>query len=161
MKIPEIVDALSAMETPVVDRSVCEKLFGLRRRRTRDLMRHFAGYRCGNAMLVDRLALIHALKQISESPDAVEERERQQKLAAELDRLQRHHAAARVRIPVSADTQDRTVQDLPAGVRLEAGRLTIEFNGALQLLSYLYEISQTASNDYDSFRRAVEADSAA
>jgi hypothetical protein len=151
LRIPEIVDSLMALDSPVVDRCILEKLFGLRERRARELMHRFAGYECGNTVIIDRLALIDALQRIAQSPDATAERARRERLSAELDKMRSYRAAARVQIPVAADVNDRTVADLPAGVKLETGRLTIEFDSPLQLLSKLYELSQAAANDLDGF----------
>jgi hypothetical protein len=154
LRIPEIVDSLKALATPVVDRCIIEQLFGLRERRARELMQRFAGYQCGNAVVLNRVALIDALQQMCETPDAVVERARRERLSAELERTKRYRSALSVRIP------ERTLADLPAGVRLEIGRLTIEFDGAVELLSSLFELSKAAANDFDRFRRAVEANPA-
>jgi hypothetical protein len=155
LKIPAIVDSLTALNSPVVDRSVFEKLFGLRARRARELMHRFTGYECGNTVVIDRLALIDALQRIAESPEAIAERARKERLSAELARMERYRSASLVRIPVPADVHDRTVADLPAGVKFEAGRLTIDFDNPLQLLSKLYELSQAAANDLDGFNAAA------
>ena len=37
-RIPEIIETLSAMGVPAVDRATCERLFGVRRHRAIDLM---------------------------------------------------------------------------------------------------------------------------
>ena len=50
----------------------------------------------------------------------------------------------------------RKLADLAAGVALEPGHLHIEFVGAEDLLSKLYELAQAASNDFDRFRAAAE-----
>ena len=48
-------------------------------------------------------------------------------------------------------------QDLPKGVTLTAGRLTVEFFGVQDLLSRLYELSQSAAADFDRFASLAEA----
>jgi hypothetical protein len=66
------------MDVPVIDRSVCEPLFGVRRRRANQLMRYFDGYQAGRAFLLDRLALIEKLVPLEASAEfALEERRRQ------------------------------------------------------------------------------------
>ena len=64
LHIPEIVDLLAASQAPVVDRTACERIFGLGRRRAIDLMQKFGGYRAGNSVLLDRQALIHSLQKL-------------------------------------------------------------------------------------------------
>jgi len=34
LEMADIIDQLSALDTPVVDRAVCERLFGVKRRRS-------------------------------------------------------------------------------------------------------------------------------
>jgi hypothetical protein len=74
-----------------------------------------------------------------------------------IDQLRRHQAAARVRIPVEPGVSRRKLDELSAGIALEAGRLHIEFAGAEDLLAKLYELAQAASNDFDRFRAAGPA----
>ena len=64
LPIPSIIDAPGQFSAPVVDRATGERLFGLRRRRAIDLMPRFGGYQALSAMLVDRMALIEALRRI-------------------------------------------------------------------------------------------------
>src|ERR1022692_2100735 len=54
LRVPEILAELAALDVPVLDRAVCERLFRLRRRRTIDLIRCFGGYQAGRTFLVDR-----------------------------------------------------------------------------------------------------------
>ena len=156
LQIPAIIDTLAAMSTPVVDRAVCERLFGLRRRRAIDLMRRFGGYQAGSAFLVDRVGLIETLRELEGDPATAEERHRKERLSVKLEEARRLQAAAQVRISVSADVQQRRVCDLPGGVSLRAGHLMIDFAGVEQLLSKLYELSQAAAYDYDAFCSAAD-----
>ena len=160
LHIPAMIDSLAAMSAPVVDRAVCERLFGLRRRRAIDLMRRFGGYQAGSAFLVDRLGLLEMLRRIESDPGTAEERHRKQRLSAQLDEARRLRRASQVCIAVAPDVHGRRVCDLPEGVRLRVGQLTIDFVGVEQLLSNLYELSQAAAYDYDSFCSAVTATAA-
>jgi hypothetical protein len=54
LQIPIILERLQALDVPVVDRSVCERVFGVRRRQAVKLMHQFGGYRSGNAVLGGR-----------------------------------------------------------------------------------------------------------
>ena len=159
LRIPSIIDALSQMDAPVVDRAVCESLFGVRRRWAIELLAKFGGYRSANTLLVSRVKLIEQLQLIHADPDTEQEVRRKERLAEQIVTLQHHRAAANVRIPVAPDVHNRRVRDLPEGIRLEAGRLMIEFAGAEQLLSRLYELSQAAANDFEAFRATAETGS--
>jgi hypothetical protein len=61
LRLPEIRAALERFDAPVVDRSVIEELFGLRRRRAIVLMHQLGGYQAGRTFLVDRLRLLGRL----------------------------------------------------------------------------------------------------
>ena len=45
---------------------------------------------------------------------------------------------------------------LPDGVALGPGRLTVEFEGAEDLLAKLYELAQTVAGDFEEFKAVVE-----
>jgi hypothetical protein len=156
LQIPEIVTILEALEVPVVDRSVIERLFGLRRRRAIELLRFFGGYQAGRTFLVDRRRLIDQLRRLAEGGDFQAEGRRQERLDGKLDQLRRDQAAARVKIPVSPDVCSRRMTELSAEVALEPGHLHIEFSSTEDLLAKLYELAQAASNDFDRFRAAAE-----
>jgi hypothetical protein len=156
LHVPGIIAMLETFDVPVVDRSVIEHLFGLRRRRAIELLHRFGGFETGRTFLVDRLRLIDQLRGLLESDDFQSESRRRERLDHKIDQLRRHQAAARVRIPVEPNVQERNVAGLSAGVALEAGHLHIEFSGTEELLAKLYELSQAAANDFDRFRAAVE-----
>jgi hypothetical protein len=156
LHIPDIIAMLEVFDVPVVDRSMVEHLFGLRRHRAIELLHRFGGYTAGRTFLVDRRVLIEHLRRLAEGEDFQAESLRRERLDHKVDQLRRHQAAARVRIPVERDVRNRNVAALSAGVALEAGHLHIEFSGTEDLLSKLYELSQAASNDFDRFRTVAE-----
>ena len=156
LAIPRIIDQLELMTVPVVDRATCEVLFQVRRRQAINLIAWFGGYTSGNSLLIDRQLLINSLRKMDADPDVRMERCRKQRLIGELDKTNRFRAAARIRIPVTADVHGLTLPKLPDTVQLSPGRLSIQFEGVEQLLTRLYELSQAAANDFDGFRLAAE-----
>ena len=86
LRIPEIVASLSELEVPVVDRAICERLFRVRRRRAIELIQHFGGYRSGNTVLVDRLALIRQLNHLNADSEVDRERRRKAETVGEIGR---------------------------------------------------------------------------
>ena len=155
LQIPEILDQLTALDTPVIDRAVCERLFGVKRRRAIQLMQTFGGFRSGNTILVDRSHLIRGLQGLLNGDTYVREHRRKHKLADSLNDLHRHRAAARIILPVSPDVHNRTVDSLPAGISLERGRLRIDFASVEELFAKLYELAQAAANDYDTIAEVI------
>jgi hypothetical protein len=81
LRVPEILEELRALDVPVVDRAVCERLFRLRRRRAIDLIHFFGGYQAGRTFLIDRPKLVAQLEQIRDSPDFKMEWRRKDRLA--------------------------------------------------------------------------------
>jgi hypothetical protein len=157
LQIPEIIEALQQLSTPVVDRALCEGIFGLRRRRTIDVMRSFGGYQAGNTILIDRIALIDRLREIADSPYARGEQRRKEKLNSHLAELYRFRKAVRVRIAVPPECRETRMHELGRSIQLQPGRLTIAYSNIEELLTNLYTFSQTAANDFEAFCSMVEA----
>src|SRR3954468_3349682 len=118
LRLPEIVATLSAMDVPVIDRSMCERLFGVRRRRAVELMQRFGGYQVGHTLLADRLRLIQQLQALDTDPDVLHERRRKETLSAELDRLRQSSVGAAVCIEIPRPSGPSADSSLPSGVSI-------------------------------------------
>jgi hypothetical protein len=158
LRVPEILAELSALDVPIVDRAVCERLFRLRRRRAIDLIRCFGGYQAGRTFLVDRPKLVAQLEQIRDSPDFKMEWRRKERLAERLDAIRRLQAGARVVIPAEPETGRRRLPDLPPGVGLSSGALHIQFQSPEELLSKLFALAQAIANDYEAFEKRTSGE---
>jgi len=156
LRVPEILEELAALDVPVVDRAVCERLFHLRRRRAIDLMRAFGGYQAGRTFLIDRPKLAAQLEQIRTSPDFKMEWQRKQRLWERLEAIRRLQTGARVAIPVAAEVLSRRLPDLPPGVGLSPGELHIRFESPEELLSKLFALAQAIANDYEAFEKRTQ-----
>ena len=149
--IPEIVARLSAMQSPVVDRSTVEQLFGVRRRRATDLVQYFGGYRVGNTASVDREKLIRQLEELSNDPEALREQHRKLRISEELEKIAQQTRAARIVIGNFRPAPDETLWALPHGVSIAGGRLVVEFDCVQELLMQLYKLAQAAAADFERF----------
>jgi hypothetical protein len=158
MRIPEIVETLSGLTAPVVDRAMCEQLFRVGRRRAIDLIQIFGGYRAGNAVLVDRARLLDHLRQLAADPDIQHESQRKERLSINLDLLKEHRAATRIIIKADPMARRKNSGGLPDGIVLQPGKLTIEFTGTEDLLSRLYALSQAAAADFEGFTALAEGE---
>lgn len=156
LHIPEIVEQLEAFDVPVVDRAVVERLFGLRRRQAIELLHRFGGYQAGKTFLIERHHLIEQLAQLARSEEFQSEIVRKERLDQAIDRLRRDRVALQVKIPVQPDVWGRRMATLAAGIRLEAGRLQVDFDSSEDLLAKLFELAQTAANDFNRFCAAAE-----
>src|SRR5947208_1248285 len=142
LHVPNILEQLRAISTPLLDRAAVEQLFGVRRRRAHALMGRFGGFQTGRTFLVDRLELITSLEALERGDDFDREQRRKERLSSELETLRRQLPGRRVSISAPADVRDHGMADLPAGVHLRPGELRVEFSGTEDLLRKLYELSQ-------------------
>jgi hypothetical protein len=152
-KLDEILETLRGMESSHLDRQAVQKLFGVRERRARQIMAGLPGLRAGNASAVLRTALIVRLEETASGGVFQWEVNRRALVVEELDRTRRHLAARRVRIP--ADRQERKVADLSLDIALQPSSLRIQFQGAEDLATKLFELSQVMANDWPAFARKV------
>ena len=156
--IDEICRELEALPRPFVDRATVEFLLGIRRRRAQQIMAPCIAERLGSNGLADRDALVTHLRRLAAGEDADYERQRRRKVAAALsewrkERLERPQLL--VEAPLQVLTQE--FKDLPAGVRLEPGLITVSFDQPQQALEKLLALAMAISNDFDGFERQVRS----
>jgi hypothetical protein len=158
-KLPRIIEELSALPAPVVDRATMETLFGVGRRRAHELMARFSsgrGYTAGKTVLLDRQDLLAQLRALEETPDVQWEHQRRAKVSAAVGDIRRHAAASRISVVVPAKVVETTLDDLPEGVQLRPGILTVEFSTGEELVARLFALSQALVNDYEGLERLVK-----
>ena len=110
--------------------------------------------RFGAAGVADRNALITRLEQIAAGDDAFYEIERRRKVATMIGDLRRERLETpRLLIEAPTAVVNQEFDDLPVGIRLEAGRITIDFDDPHQGLEKLLALAMAISNDFDRFER--------
>jgi hypothetical protein len=60
-----------------------------------------------------------------------------------------------VEIRVPTETRFQTIASLPSVIRLAPGEVRIEFGDPQELLSYLFQLAQALTNDFDSFEDVI------
>lgn len=146
-RLPGIIQALNGITAPVLDRSSIESLFALRRRQAQKLMRTWGGFQSGRTSLIERTALLRKLKRLANGADVQAEVQRRRRLTDEL-------SAVRIRV---VDVK-ASAAELPSGIQLEPGRLTIGFESVEELLERLFLLSQAAARDFDGFCARLKTD---
>jgi hypothetical protein len=154
-RLPAIIGELKVLAAPVIDRALVERLFFLKRRQAIDLCHRFGGFQAGRTFLVDRLHLIRELEQLHRDPDFEHEMHRKQRLSEMVADARRLRAGAEVVLPVGPEALARHMADLPAGIRIATGCLTVEFDQPEDLLGKLFELAKAAHNDYEAFCAAT------
>jgi hypothetical protein len=155
-KLPHIIEELRSSPRPLIDRPVIEFLLGVGRRRAQQIMAPCITERIGTNGLVDRDALIAHLRRLAEGDDGLHEAHRRRKVAEVLescrkDRMEQPQLL--VEAPIQVMNQE--FDDLPPGVRIEGGRITVEFDQPQQALEKLLALAMAISNDFERFERQV------
>ena len=148
----------SALPRPFVDRATVEFLLGVGRRRAQQILAPCITERVGTNGLADRDALIAHLRRLAEGDDGYYERQRRRNVAEILAQLQKdrlERPQLLVEAPVQVLTQE--FENLPAGVGLEPGRITVTFDQPQQALEKLLALAMAISNDFDRFERQVQS----
>ena len=145
---------LQGLPRPFVDRATVEFLLGVGRRRAQQILAPCVTDRVGTNGLADRDALIAHLRRLAEGDDGYYERQRRRKVAAVLAALQKERLE-RPQLLVEAPVQVLAQQfaNLPAGVTVERGRITVEFVEPQQALEKLLALAMAIGNDFDRFDR--------
>lgn len=156
-RLDEILAELRTLHISHLDRLAVQKLFGIRQRRARQIMAGLPAMQVGNAVAIERQALIGRLEKTAAGDRFQWEVARRARLVEDLDRTRRQLAARRVRVPAAADVRALSVSELGGGIELRPGELRIHFYGAEDLAAKLFEISQAMVNDWRAFARKAEA----
>jgi hypothetical protein len=157
-KINVVIRELEALPRPFVDRATVEFLLGIGRRRAQQILAPCIVDRVGANGLADRDAFIAHLRRLAEGDGGYYERQRRRKVAAVLAQLHRERLERPqllIEAPIQVLTQE--LENLPEGVRLEPGRITVTFDQAQQALEKLLALAMAISNDFDRFDRQVRS----
>ncbi len=147
-KINEVARELQASPRPFVDRATVEFLLGVGRRRAQQIMVPCITDRIGANGLADRDKLIVHLRRLADSGDGYYERRRRCKVAEILSQ-------PRLLVAAPAEVVNREIKNLPEGIRLDRGRITVEFDDPRQALEKLLALAMAIGNDFDGFARST------
>jgi hypothetical protein len=155
-KINEVLQELESLARPFVDRATVEFLLGVGRRRAQQIMAPCVTAHVGANGLADREALIVHLRRLADGDAGYYERRRRRKVAEILTQMQKDRLE-RPQLWVTAPARivNQEFQNLPAGLRLEPGRITVTFDQPQQALEKLLALAMAIGNDFDCFERQV------
>ena len=155
-KINEVIEQIEALPRPFVDRAALESLLGVGRRRAQQILAPCVSDWVGSNGLADRNAVIAHLRRLAEGEEGYYERRRRRKVAETLARLHQERLERPqllVEAPVGVLAQE--FENLPAGVRLEEGRITVEFGEPREALEKLLALAMAIGNDFQRFERVT------
>lgn len=151
-----IINTLQSLPRPFIDRATIESLFGVGRRRAQQIMAPCVSDHVGASGLVDRDILIHHLRRLAQGDDVLYERVRRRKVAELLDGLRKdrlERPQVLVEAPVRVVNQE--IDNLPPGVQIQPGRITVDFDHPQQALEKLLALAMAIGNDYTLFENLV------
>jgi len=155
-KIERIVGELLGLPRRFVDHATMVLLLGGGRRRAQQIMAPCVTDWVGSNGLADRDGLIAHLRGLAEGEERYYEVARRRRVAKAIDRLR----VERLRQPqllveAPARVISQEFANLPAGVRLEAGRITVEFRQPQEALEKLLALAMAIGNDFAGFERST------
>jgi hypothetical protein len=155
-RLDAIIRELRLLPLPFVDRTTVESLLGVGPRRAQQIMAPCITERVGTSGVADRDALIEHLQRLGRSEGVFYELQRRRKVATVLERM-REERLLRPQLLVEAPVRvvDQELENLPAGVRLEGGRITVDFDDPQQALEKLLALAMAISNDFDRFAKTT------
>jgi len=150
---------LRVLEAPgaplFLDRAAIESLFGLRRRQAIHLLGRLGGYQAGKTFVVPREAVVRFLRDPARQAAARGEKARFERVRNALAGARGDLQRRRIAIPTGPENTITDLAGLPPGIRLESGRLTVEFGTAVELLEKLFALSQALTNDFETLERRL------
>ena len=134
-----LTEARSPKPIPFFRRRDIEALFGLRKRQAVNLMHRIGAVRVSRELAVEQRDLVEWLEQLVSDPAVAIERQRHARVIGHIVELKAETAARAVKIVLPEIAPS---VELPSGVSLEPGLLTVSFENEQQLLERLFLLAR-------------------
>jgi hypothetical protein len=138
-----LAEAKSPKPIPFFRRCDVEALFGLKRRQAVNLMHKIGAVRVSNEIAIAQDDLVSWLERMATNPAAAHEIRRRERVIGRIIDLKAEAAARAIKI-VLPDASPSP--DLPGGVSLQPGLLTVSFSNEQQLLERLFLLARVLAN---------------
>ena len=150
--LEEIAVSLRALPDPWVDRSIIQQLLGVGLRRAQQILAPCVSRQIGVNGLADREVLIAHLNRLAAGEASHYERRRRSRLAEQIHTLRiERQSALMVEAPV--DIVNQQLDNLPPGVAITQGRITVTFDSSREALEKLLALAMAVGNDPLLFER--------
>jgi hypothetical protein len=139
-KLTEILtEARAPKPIPFFRRRDIEALFALKKRQAVNLMHRIGAIRVSRELAVEKRDLIRWLEQMIENPSVAVEQRRHERVIDRIVELKAETAARAVKIVLP---DPKPTVELPDGVSLQPGLLTVAFDNDQQLLERLFLLAR-------------------
>ena len=157
-RLDAIVDTTRQMPVESLGRKEMKAVFACSERDSIRLLHKFGAAVNADALSLPRSALLAQLEALRSGMAYAAFLRQRQQVAQHLAVAQAENVARRRRIPGSAEFQaGKTIADLPAGVRLEPGRIVCEFAYPEDFWSMIDALADIAAQDPEAFENATLA----
>lgn len=134
-----LAEARTPKPIPFFRRRDIEALFGLKKRQALNLMHRVGPIRVSSELAVEQRELVRWLKSMIDDPAVATEQRRHVAVIGRIVELKAETAARAIKIVLPDQTPKI---DLPDGVSLRPGRLTVDFANEEQLLERLFLLAR-------------------
>ena len=134
-----LAEARSPKPIPFFRRRDIEALFGLKKRQAVNLMHRIGAIRVSSEIAVTQRDLVSWLERMASSPSTAQELRRHERVVGRIVELKAETAARAIKIVLP---DEAPAAEIPAGVSLEPGLLTVSFANEQQLLERLFLLAR-------------------
>ena len=134
-----LAEARAPKPIPFFRRRDIEALFGLKKRQAVNLMHRIGAIRVSRELALDKRDLVRWLERMISDPSVAAEQRRHEAVIGRIVELKAETAARAVKIVLP---DPKPLADLPDGVSLEPGRLTVSFANEQQLVERLFLLAR-------------------
>jgi hypothetical protein len=151
-QLAEITQHLRDLPDPWVDRQTLQNLLGVGRRRAQQILAPCVRRQIGANGVADREALVAHLNRLAAGEASQYEHQRRRRLAEKIGRFQRERSTA-VLVEAPTAVVNQQLEQLPAGVSITPGRITVSFGSTREALEKLLALAMAVGNDPLLFER--------
>ena len=141
-----LAEARAPKPIPFFRRRDIEALFGLKKRQAVNLMHRIGAVRVSRELAVEQPDLVQWLEELLSDPSAVAEWQRHEKVIKRIVDMKAETAARAIKIVLP---EGAPANDIPAGVSLQPGLLTVAFSSQQELLERLFLLARAFATQPD------------
>ena len=153
-RLDQVIAELSDLPWPWVDRETLQSLLRVGPRRAQQVLRPCVTRQVGANGVAEREELIAHLRRLAAGDEVHYERRRRQRLAQVLEGLrQAALAQPKVLVEAPATVLNQELANLPEGVSISPGAISITFSSPNEALQRLLSLAMAIGNDFSEFER--------
>jgi len=157
--LDQVIAELSNLPWPWVDRETLQSLLRVGPRRAQQVLRPCVTRQVGANGVAEREELIAHLRRLAAGDEVHYERRRRQRLAQVLEGLrQAALAQPKVLVEAPATVLNQELANLPEGVSISPGAISITFSSPNEALQRLLSLAMAIGNDFSEFERMAGDD---